>query len=1070
MNDNKQAGKIQIPAILNLNWIFFSIVLVLLILLISQCSKTFIVNPVATRGNLDLKTWDFKVHGPIKLDGEWEFYWRKLINPTDFESSKYNPDNFMHVPGYWNRNAIKNKEYPAWGFATLRLQIKNIPAGKIYGFKIRDMNSSYRLWYNHKLITSNGEVGISAEQSKPELRSKLIFFPVHEKDAVITLQIGNFEYSKGGPRHSIQFAPQAELLNLQDRYIIVDMFIIGCLFFMSFYHLVLFIYRPSAKTYIYFSLLCFVIALRTIATSERILSDLLGGVPFEVLWKISHLTFYLAMPFFISFITALYKKDASSIMFWFANIVGYFFTLLAIVTTAEVYSEFLYIFQILAIVIVVYVIFIMFKAVYNKREGAIIFMLGMIVLGTATINDILYAELIINSGDFSPLGTLVFVLANSIVLSGRFSRALSTAESLSLELDEKVRERTDQLENANLDLKKLHNIKNNLFANISHEIRTPLTLMISPLDSLFEGKETRINKHQQQIIYTIRRNGERLLKLINSILDLTKMESDKMSLHLQKIDLNIFAKNIQDHFQELARQKHTSLEFKTRENYIVEIDPEFMEKVLLNLYSNAVKFTENGQIITTITGQDNNIELEIKDTGIGISNEHISIIFERFRQIDSNASREYAGTGIGLALCKEIMRIHGGSIRVDSVPLQGSSFTIEIPFEHSKSIEPIAQIPPGNKTTNAVYRSAILDELQINPDETIGNDISSKEIESANDKLDSQLETKKMILVVEDNLDMRNFLYKILAKEYRVEFSENGIHGLESAKKYQPDLIVSDVMMPGMDGLNMMMAIRQNENTALIPVLLLTAKADKQDQLAGLAKGADGYITKPFLPQELLLKIKNILDRNSLFELIVLKERNKIFANLHDYLGGSLADLTFLTERFTDDNPKINIQNIKELEILSQQLIKNYEQCFQDVEDLNLLREDFLDGIHLILLRRYARLERKLAFSTESNLRTIFNNHNNDEMMGALHAVFIEIATNDLKYGVGDSTWRIKHLQAGSQIMLQMEAKSKYNALVTIPGRGKENIKYRIEHINGKVDTVLKDEVYQIEIRVPYYN
>jgi signal transduction histidine kinase/ligand-binding sensor domain-containing protein/DNA-binding response OmpR family regulator len=395
-----------------------------------------------------------------------------------------------------------------------------------------------------------------------------------------------------------------------------------------------------------------------------------------------------------------------------------------------------------------------------------------------------------------------------------------------------------------ITLRNLDNLKSHFFANISHEFRTPLTLILGQIESVMSSDISTKEKGKLQVA---NRNAKKLLTLINQLLDLSKLEAGSMKLKAEKQNLVLFLKNIFYSFEPLAEAKKIKLELNSQsENITVCFDPEKMEKIICNLISNALKFTlENGEIKLSIFNLPTGIEIQIKDTGIGIPEDRLQHIFDRFYQVDNSITREYEGTGIGLALAKELVKLHNGEIKVSSKEGEGTEFTVCFPFgelNDDKSI--ISELSNNNPA-----QEHLGDDIKLPQQAKISDD--------QHQLYDNQ--NQEIILIVEDNSDVQAYLSEQLDKEYKVILADNGEKGISNAQNEIPDLIITDVMMPQMDGYQFSKAIRCNEKTSHIPIIMLTAKAGLDDKILGLEFGVDDFLTKPFSAKELKVRIKNLI-------------------------------------------------------------------------------------------------------------------------------------------------------------------------------------------------------------------
>ncbi len=391
--------------------------------------------------------------------------------------------------------------------------------------------------------------------------------------------------------------------------------------------------------------------------------------------------------------------------------------------------------------------------------------------------------------------------------------------------------------------KELNKEKSRFFANISHEFRTPLTLILGPADKL--NSKFRDEEIQKQT-GIIKRNAGRLLDLINQLLDLSKLEAGKLELKASKSNIVSFLKGILMSFESVAEVKDITLTVVTEyEEVELYFDKEKMTKIITNLLSNAFKFTREGGQISVSIGSigTESVNIGIRDTGIGIPGEELPRLFDRFYQVDSSQKREHGGTGIGLALTKELVELHYGTISVSSILGEGTEFMINLPAgrDHLRDYEIV-------DSDESAAPGAYIDEKEF---------ISYNYDANAEIKFSS--DDKEIILVVEDNSDVREFIKDSLGEDFNIVEASNGEQGIRRAGQIIPDLIISDIMMPKVDGNEMSRVLKNDELTSHIPVILLTAKSDQQSRLEGLETGADDYITKPFDAEELRVRIKNLI-------------------------------------------------------------------------------------------------------------------------------------------------------------------------------------------------------------------
>ncbi|MBK7629955.1 MAG: response regulator [Ignavibacteriales bacterium] len=419
----------------------------------------------------------------------------------------------------------------------------------------------------------------------------------------------------------------------------------------------------------------------------------------------------------------------------------------------------------------------------------------------------------------------------------------------------------NELRVKDLEAKKIREIeimKSRFFANLSHEFRTPLMLIKGPVEQLLSGRIV----NQKEQIKLIQRNSEQLQHLIDQLLELSQLEAASIPLKAKKGNLVSIVRGISFSFSSLAENKNITLKFHSvKDEIITWIDSDKIEKILNNILSNAFKFTpDNGTInIEIVNTSIDNLDyttVSIKDSGIGIPEDKIDKIFDRFYQVDDSSKRAYSGSGIGLSLVKELVDLHEWKIYVHSRLGSGTEFIIQIPLDDNY-LNDFQKFMDVNKS-NDVNSTKSSEEHFVEIIESNINEIQKSE-KVSNKKLE-HLENST-ILIVEDSEDVRIFLKDILKEDYNLIISENGERGLTEAIENLPDLIISDVMMPIMDGIEFCKNIKSDWRTAHIPVVLLTAKASIDSKIEGLETGADDYVTKPFSLRELSVRIKNLLEQ-----------------------------------------------------------------------------------------------------------------------------------------------------------------------------------------------------------------
>ena len=524
------------------------------------------------------------------------------------------------------------------------------------------------------------------------------------------------------------------------------------------------------------------------------------------------------------------------------------------------------------------------------------FVLPLTLLQTATINAIVYSSYlipIVAKGNISDLA--VFTANNFFLISTMVLVSLSSF--VATKIRKKEFSSRYELARANDELKQLDVLKSQFFASISHEIRTPLTSIMAPADSLKRGDAGALTEPQHELVSQVHRNALRLLDLINQMLDFAKFDAKKMTLHLRRVSIPRVVRNHVALFREVCRRKGLSLEADIDEEIpVVFLDEDKIDRILSNLIRNAIKFTDSGSITIrariesesreqSLLGRATNgdaasearITFAVEDTGIGIAPEDIDRVFQHFQQVDGSSTRQYEGTGLGLAIVQEAIHLQRGDIKVHSAQGFGTTFTVRLPID-LEELEPAAFVDrrqldrrqegsdfSGEDRRVTLRRTQDFGRLTLEDIAMIELENVRPEEEDSNHALEKKREdTGIRILYVEDNADLRGYIARMLRSfGHSVQTAEDGTDGWLRAQADHPDIVISDVMMPGIDGFELAKLIKSHPPTQRIPVILITAKSDTEARIEGLELGADDYIAKPVNVRELDARISNIVsDRN----------------------------------------------------------------------------------------------------------------------------------------------------------------------------------------------------------------
>jgi putative nucleotidyltransferase with HDIG domain len=473
----------------------------------------------------------------------------------------------------------------------------------------------------------------------------------------------------------------------------------------------------------------------------------------------------------------------------------------------------------------------------------------------------------------------LFFLTSILVIAAFGSHGMDSIRRRELRIRIQLEEMTTQLQESNEKLKSLDELKTQFFSNINHELRTPLTLMLAPLKAILDGKMGKLTSTMRDTLETMQRNGYKLLKLINNLLDLTKFEEGKMRLKPKMLNFVEFVTPLLASVKPLADQKKIRLYFQHPPHPVeLSIDPDQFERVVFNLLSNALKFTpNNGKITLYVEEKDNSATLTVEDTGVGIPVGMLESIFDRFSQVDGSKSRAQEGTGIGLSLAREIVNLHRGTIRAESQLGKGSRFIVELRKgeDHfpadilDRRVEDLPAAPKRRET----------DAEELRPEDIVADyrrlqliDLEKVDIEGgrvAKAKIQDAL-----ILCIDDNPEVLKLMRMLLSDEYDLELTDSAEKGLVLLREKSPDIVLCDVMMPGMDGHAFSKAVKADEALKHVPILLVTARTGAEMVAEGIQAGADDYISKPFDSVELKARIRALLRMRQVESELALLNRN----------------------------------------------------------------------------------------------------------------------------------------------------------------------------------------------------
>ncbi len=862
------------------------------------------VNPEAKKGVIDLSGIDFCNNEKINLSGEWEFYWKKLYTPLDFDNELIANKEFNKVPLNWD----KYEGSKHFGFATYRLKIITKNNVDCYGIKLPVIYTSYNIWINDKKMISNGLVGNSKVTSKPRENTDEIFFSIDKDFFYLTIQVSNYSDISNGICFPIMLGTAKEIAIIKRNKNLKEGIILGSIIIMALYHFGLFIQRKNNKSTIYFSLFCLFLAIRVILVGEHYFSDLFPDINYQFQKKIEFIVAYLGLLTFILFFQSEFYKEVNKNITKTINIIILLLSSFVILFPLAIYVRFLFIYQILAVLTGIYFLGILFIAIFNKNKKAGIFTVGILFLFFTFILEIMHINFLINGFYLMPVGVCMFIFVQSYLLSISFSDSFREKEKLAKKLqnsnkilESKVKARTIELEKANL-------AKTDFFVNIAHETRTPLTLISNYIEKI-SGKYSN-DKEVDIVKFHIRQ----LTRNTVNFLDFEALQKGKIIYnHNQRANISEILRIQMEIFKEYARLSKVLIKCDIEQNLAVKIDPVAIERILNNLAQNAIKYSRNRtsdfkpEINIELNEINNNtVRLQVKDNGIGIAPEKIPHIFDPYYQV-CNEKSNIQGIGMGLNIVKKVVDSFNGSIEVSSIPNTGTTFCITfkklMEYEQSDYIEQL-------NTQNIVGRTFFNIKPYIIENFTV-----------------EYIKGRNNIFIIEDNEEMLLYLAENLKNKYNIFYAINGQDALKKIDDYPIiDLILSDIMMDKMNGYDFYENLRKKKDYTYTPFIFITARTVKNEKIQSLKDGALDYINKPFAIDELKAKIDSIINNTE-------AQKSK---NINEFESRILNSLNNKENKKLNSNKIISIIDKKSLSTREKEVLlllkegyKNQEICDQ---------------------------------------------------------------------------------------------------------------------------------------------
>ncbi|SMF77201.1 ATP-binding protein [Pseudobacteriovorax antillogorgiicola] len=806
-----------------------------------------------TGGSIDLsQRQDFD--STIPLSGDYHVWPKQIL---DQPPQSYETVPFTALPSSW-----RGADHPdSSGLATYLIRL-TLPPSKTLGIYLSPNYSAQRLQIFHRgqLIGTikQGIVGENANLETPQSRPQVLSLNGYQGQTLELLwNVSNFHHSRGGPKR-VPVVGTLDLLqqDLSTRYIL-NTFLVTMLVIMALYHLGLFIQRPEDRTSIFFCLAMFSYSI--FQGTNAYLPQFFFPDPHKdlesILNRSRYIALYLQLGFFITFIRYLQPGPLIQKMMLPLWVTSLSFVASALFMGPQIYTRGSIYFNYAQGILISATFLHLLYSILRRAKHSVLSTLGFSIYGLAILHDILVGIRVISGFYLISYAIGVFVLIQSYLLAQRFAQTYRDNERLILELAEKEKARTL------------------FFHNTSHELRTPLNGIIGFLQFLSRGRYGELPEPAVSQINKCIRLAQSLKFQVNTILDLAKSKRGNLSLSNSLVSVEDIVTEVDDLATGLMLKKN-NLSFKLEQKIAdpeLIIDREKFMTIIRNLLGNAFKFSDvqrANHVTMKMESQNQHLVIQVSDTGIGIPEDQLPYIFNEFRQVSGDARRMYEGTGLGLAMVKDLVKLMDGDLTVSSEPGTGTTFRVSIPSQ------------------SEVHATAGEENIGLFEDNQMP--IPRNTRKNYDDKTKSE-SSDYHILVIDDNQTNCEVIQEILEQShYRVNTVTSGEEGIRVARTIHPDMILLDMMMPNMSGEDVIKVLHDDSELKAIPIILITARASDDDRVFGLSLGADDYIAKPIHHEELLFRVKNILHRKELVaSLTSWEERERLVQ-----LGEMLRDLS----------------------------------------------------------------------------------------------------------------------------------------------------------------------------------
>ncbi|MFB9278575.1 ATP-binding protein [Cohnella cellulosilytica] len=787
-------------------------------------------SPQVRGGTLSLHDWNPDRTPVVKLDGEWEFYWNRLLTPEDFRKqgrTLIDSASYMTVPSTWNGQTVNGIKLPAYGAATYRMTLTDLPASDIYALKKSNIRFSSRIYVNGEELLTDGRPDGGDDAYEPGNRPRLNSFYSAGGDVEIIVQAANYDYVNSGFSMPLLFGKDEALVSLQRKTIAREIAIMAILGTLALIYVICFVaaamYSRKDYSLLMLALLCVSAGIYHSLMGERSLLLLIPDISFVTLYKIKDVASVLTCMSVALAFYHLQKKIISSRLVLATALVFGAFAVLIVFFPISAYTPVQYYivisYQLLLLWLFVRSSYLYVRSKDSRRWKSFLLCMAILSINLYSIDTIWFALGLTSSMQFSQLCIIALNLILLLLIVLRFFEAYHT-----------INEMKDQL-------LRMDKIKDDFLSNTSHELRTPLNAIVNISETLLKGVSGEVNSEQAQNLSLVVGSGRRLTHLVNELLDYSKLKHGDLKLNKSRLILKAYVESVMRIHQFLLEGKSTRLVNRVTEDLpLVHADGTRLTQILHNLIGNAVKFCDRGTVEVSASVAGEWIEIRVSDTGIGIEPHMQERIFLDYEQGDHAGAPQYAGTGLGLSITKRLVELHGGRIGVRSIVGQGATFTFTLPVAPGKTAKSRAEPQAADKSP------------------------FSGGLTHQDYPLRIEGEHKEAILIVDDNaLNLQSMinLFKLENQTaVAVNRGESALQAVFSRQEFY--LVVLDIAMPDLSGFEVLRRIRERFSPFELPVLMLTARSRSEDIRLAMELGANDFVAKPFESEELMARVRSL--------------------------------------------------------------------------------------------------------------------------------------------------------------------------------------------------------------------